>query len=169
MKIELAEATRKDEAVLERLLQLYQYDSSEMLGGDTEEDGRFHFISVDSLWDDPKAHVFITKVDERLCGIAIVIERSHFMDDQDATYMDQFFVMRKYRRGGVGTEIATRLFDRFPGQWEVAEVVPNVEALEFWRRVIGTYTGGNYEERFEESDLWHGPVQTFDTRERVGA
>ena len=30
MKIEVAEATRKDEAVLERLFQLYQYDFSEI-------------------------------------------------------------------------------------------------------------------------------------------
>ena len=76
--------------------------------------------------------------------------------------------MRKYRRLGAGKEAATRLFDLFPGRWEVAVVAPNTGALAFWRQVIGEYTGGRYEERFEESDLWHGAVQTFVTRRRAG-
>ncbi len=70
---------------------------------------------------------------------------------------------------GVGSEFASRLFDTFPGRWEVAEVAPNTDGALFWRAVIGKYTDGNFEERVEDSDKWQGPVQTFDAKERVGA
>ncbi len=169
MKIGVAEATRKDEHTLERLFQLYQYDFSEMMGGDVEDDGVFHYISFGDVWEDNRAHVFIVRVDGRLAGVAIVIERSHFSGDTDVTFMDEFFVMRKYRRTGVGSAFATRLFDRFPGRWEVAEVAPNTDGAAFWRAVIGTYTSGKFDERIEDSDKWIGPVQTFDARERMNA
>ena len=169
MKIEVAEAMRKDEAVLERLFQLYQYDFSEIMGGDVEDDGVFRYISLGGVWDDDRAHVYIARVAGRLAGAAIVIERSHFTGDMDVSYMDEFFVMRKYRRAGVGSEFAARLFDIFPGRWEVAQVAPNTEAMLFWRSVIRAYTSGNFDERIENSDKWRGPVQTFDARERVRA
>lgn len=169
MKIEVDEATRKDEAVLERLFQLYQYDFSEIMGGDVEDDGVFHYISLGDVWDDDRTHAYIARVDGLLAGVAIVIERSHFTGDTDVAYMDEFFVMRKYRRMGVGSAFATRLFDAFPGRWEVAEVAPNTDGAAFWRAVIGTYTTGNFDERIENSDTWIGPVQTFDARQRVNA
>ena len=73
MKIEVAEAMRKDEAVVERLFQLYQYDFSKIMGGDVEDDGVFRYISLGGVWDDDRAHVYIARVDGRLAGAAIVI------------------------------------------------------------------------------------------------
>ena len=169
MKIEVAEATRKDEPVLERLFQLYQYDFSEIMGGDVEDDGVFRYISLGDVWDDDRAHAFMLRVEGRIAGTAIVIGRSHFTGDTDVAYMDEFFVMRKYRRTGVGSEFATKLFGMFPGRWEVAQVAPNTEATLFWRSVIRTYTDGDFDERTENSDKWIGPVQTFDVRERIRA
>ena len=46
---------------------------------------------------------------------------------------------------------------------EVFEIVENRAAQEFWRKVIGEYTGGDYEEFFLENDQWHGPVQVFES------
>ena len=59
MKIEVAEAARKDEPVLERLLQLYQYDFSEIMDGDVEDDGVFRCISLGKVWDDDRTHAYI--------------------------------------------------------------------------------------------------------------
>ena len=97
MKIEIDEATREDATVVERLLQLYQYEFSEILGGDAEADGVYRFVSVDDLWGDPDGHVFIARVDGHLAGFAVVIERSHFTGAPDVTYMDEFVIMRKMK------------------------------------------------------------------------
>jgi predicted acetyltransferase len=78
----------------------------------------------------------------------------------------EFFVMRKYRRQGVGEQVATLIFDMFPGKWEIQETTKNLSAQAFWRKVIGRYTGGRFGEIFLNDDRWHGPVQSFDNSDR---
>jgi predicted acetyltransferase len=75
--------------------------------------------------------------------------------------MAEFFVMRRYRRKGVGLAAASAIFDRFKGPWEVRQRDENVEATAFWRRVIAHYTGGRYQEVRWDDAAWTGPVQSF--------
>ena len=74
----------------------------------------------------------------------------------------EFFIMRKYRRRGIGCAVACQIFDRFPGKWEVQQMVSNQRAQFFWRRVIAHYTNGQYHEVTLHDERWHGPVQFFD-------
>jgi predicted acetyltransferase len=82
-------------------------------------------------------------------------------------WMDEFFVMQKYRRQGVGEHVATCLFDRFAGTWEVGEIPNNVNGQAFWRKVIGRYTGGHYEEQMPGAETWPGPIQVFNSARRI--
>ena len=159
MNIELAEATEADRGLVENLLQLYAYDLSEIVGFDANELGRFDNISIG---EPSRDHwVFIIRFEKRLAGFASVQRGSALAGETDVTDMDEFFVMRKYRRQGVGREVAHRLFDRFPGRWEVREMAQNLPAQDFWRRIIGEYTNGKYEERVFDEERWRGPVQFF--------
>jgi predicted acetyltransferase len=160
MEVELREVAIEDRPVVEHLIQLYAYDFSEILDEDVADTGRFESISPGE-WEDPSYRRFIVRVDGRLAGLAFVHRGSRLADDADVTDMDEFFVMRKYRRRGVGREVAHRLFEMFPGRWEVRELEPNVAAQAFWREVIGEYTGGRYEEEVIDDQRWHGPVQSF--------
>jgi predicted acetyltransferase len=49
----------------------------------------------------------------------------------------------------------TLLFTRFAGQWEVVEDEYNRPALAFWRRVIGSHSGGRYTEAREAGEVCH--------------
>ena len=60
---------------------------------------------------------------------------------------------------GVGRAVACQIFDRFPGQWRVAQDEGNLPAQAFWRRVISQYTGGRSEEVWDPA--WRGPIQAF--------
>ncbi len=162
MNVEVVEVRARERPILQNLAQFYSYDFSEILGADVPASGRFSLISVGEL-SDPTRRAFFFKVDGHLAGFALVHKGSELRDDPDVTDMEEFFVMRKYRRQRVGYEAATRLFDMFPGRWEVRELAPNTAAQAFWRNVIGEYTGGRYEERVAEGERWHGPVQSFDT------
>ncbi len=64
---------------------------------------------------------------------------------------------------GLGEQVAVRLFNKFDGVWEVGEIPENIEAQVFWRLIIGRYTDNHFQEVNADSDLWHGPVQTFRT------
>ena len=80
--------------------------------------------------------------------------------------MKEFFVLRKYRGRGVGASVATQLFDRFPGKWEVRELAQNVAALAFWRAVIARYTDGRFVE-VAWDERQRGPGQFFDSTDRA--
>jgi len=161
--------------VVKNLLQLYQYDFSEFAGGVVGEDGLFHYIDrLDEHFGQPGFHPFLLTVyDEdpqtntsawRPAGFAFVASATYFAPrpEPDQQLIAEFFVMRKYRRAGLGSALARHCFDAFPGRWEVGEVPSNLGAQAFWRRVIGEYTGGRFAEVTLDDDRWQGPVQTFD-------
>jgi hypothetical protein len=53
--------------------------------------------------------------------------------------------------------VGFRLFDHFPGLWAVSELTRNVAATAYWRKVIGRFAEG----QFEESPLEDGVIQVF--------
>jgi predicted acetyltransferase len=53
--------------------------------------------------------------------------------------MAEFFIVRQYRRSGVGHQAARSIFTANPGRWELAIAAPNAGARAFWpRAVLGT-------------------------------
>jgi predicted acetyltransferase len=159
----LAPAERHELPVLANLFQYYHYDFAEILGGHpVGDDGRFGVPALEPYWTDPWRHPFLLRVDGHPAGFALVHRRSRLTGDPDTWDVAEFFVMRPYRRRGVGAQAAVDLFDRFRGRWEVRQIRANAAATSFWRRVIGQYTGGRYTEELLDDDRWRGPVQRFD-------
>ena len=165
MNLQVTAAGPEEQARLTALFELYVYDFSETLGIDIGDDGRFRVPPLAAYWTDPRCHAFLIRVDERLAGFALVQARSRLSGDETVCDVAEFFVMRRYRRHGVGERVAGWLFDRFRGPWEVREKAENHAATAFWRRAIGRYTGGRFEEVVLDDQWWRGPVQRFDSRE----
>ena len=161
MQIELVRAMPDDAEALAHLLQYYVYDFTEFVDTPLGQDGRFVVPSLAAYWTDPWRHPFLVRVDGKLAGFALVHQRSHVTGDESTWDVAQFFVMRRYRRHGVGGTVATRVFDTFRGRWEVRELHANHAAIAFWRRVIDAYTSGDYEETIIDDERWRGPVQSF--------
>jgi len=159
--ISLDPAGAAERPVLENLFQLYAYDWSELGWLDVGRDGRFADPSLDSYWRDDDHHPFLIRVDGRLAGFVLVVARSRLTGVAGVFDMAEFFVMRKYRRQGVGLTAASAAFARFPGRWEIRQRDQNVGATAFWRRVIARFTAGSYVETRNDDALWVGPVQTF--------
>ena len=160
--MELVPATRGDKAVLLALNEHYTYDFSELLGLDVGEGGSFGGARLDRHFEDPLCHPFFIRVDGKLAGFALHEGRSRLTGEEGVNDVADFFVMRKYRKHGVGARAACALFERFAGPWEVRQVRANVGASAFWRKVIERYTGGAYEELEWDGERFHGVVQRFD-------
>ena len=58
--------------------------------------------------------------------------------------MDEFFILYTYRRMGVGTKAVHRIFDIFPGIWELKCHPGNTGAAAFWDKAITAYTENDY-------------------------
>jgi predicted acetyltransferase len=146
------------------MAQLYLYDLGTLDGWDIRDDGVFgDAANVEGFWTDPKRRSFLIRVDGKLAGFALVRDGAHFAGE-GWREISEFFVLRRYRRRSVGTEVAQRLFDTIPGKWEIAELTSNVEAQTFWRRVVARYTGGRFEEGPRPDG--GGVMQRFDNSRR---
>ena len=99
-------------------------------------------------------------MEDKLVGF-VLVSRHAFLPGNEQS-ISEFFIMRKYRRQGVGLKAAHAIFDRFPGKWEVQEIDCNEPAHRFWIKVIDSYTNGHYQEIFMDEERWKGPVQWFD-------
>ncbi|WP_163852911.1 GNAT family N-acetyltransferase [Paenibacillus elgii] len=156
MEVVVSKAAAEQKSVLRNLLELYKYDFTEFDPEDVNEHGLFEYPFLDHYWTEEGRHPFLVHVDGKLAGFALIRELG---SDERVYSVAEFFVMKKYRRHGVGREMAFDLFNRFPGQWEVAQMEENEPAQTFWRRIIDEYTKGSYQEMTR--DDWEGPVQTF--------
>jgi predicted acetyltransferase len=181
MEIDIVKATRQDTAVLRQLYELYCHDFSEYTQADVDETGMYTDDAfLNDYWREPKWSAFLVRVDRKLAGFAWVLKTSLFTPDDVETQrlvqsgfreqdphvlIEEFFIMRKYRRRGIGEYVAHHLFDCFPGVWEVSEMIENTPAQAFWRKVIDRYSNGNYVEVNLQTSMWHGPVQVFRSRE----
>ena len=148
--------------VLTHLFQLYLYDFSELLAFDIGADGLFAAPRPDGYWLDPRYQAFLFHAHGHLAGFAVVDSQSR-LTGTPVWDMNEFFVLRRHRRAGVGGRAASAVFDRFRGAWEVRELVRNVPAQAFWRRVIGEYTGECFTEVAWDDARWRGPVQRFES------
>ena len=53
--------------------------------------------------------------------------------------------MLKYRRMGIGSNVAAKLFDKHRGLWEICYWRNNLPAGQFWKNVVEKYTKNNYQ------------------------
>ncbi len=104
---------------------------------------------------DDRSHPLLILKDEYPAGFALIVRPPATPQARPVVdhRMSEFFVLRKFRRLGVGRDAANLIFNRFAGQWEVTEYLRNAGAVSFWRRVIGLYTRGTYTERVADGEV----------------
>lgn len=161
-EVEVIAAPPEQEPVLANLFELYSHDFSEFVELRLGDDGRFGYERLHSYWEEPGRHPFIIKAGGRLAGFAFVRRGSEISHDADVWDVAEFFVVRGFRRLGVGTAAAREIWRMFPGRWEVRVSDRNRKAKEFWRRAIEEFLGDAVEPAPHDKDgrLWH--VFSFD-------
>lgn len=166
-RVQLVPATLSSYSALHNLAQFYQYDFTEFLPGDLNEQGEYPYMDVRRYLTEREHRAYLARVNGRLGGFVLIKDRPE-QRDRPGRYLAEFFVMRPYRRLGVGRSLAFQTFDTYQGYWELAIVGPNTPAQAFWRRVVDDYTRGRFEE-FTTQDTEEGIAiiwQAFDSRER---
>lgn len=72
MRIEVVKAALQEKPILRNLLELYQYDFSEIEGEDVDARGLFGYRYLDRYWMESGRHPFLVKVDGMLAGFVLV-------------------------------------------------------------------------------------------------
>lgn len=163
MQIDIIEAGGRELPVIQRMAGFYRYDLSELMGWPCPADGQFVCTGLEVYWRKPNHPFLITSANE-LVGFILIYGRGAVPDADYA--VGEFFILRKFRGQGVGHHVATHIFDRFRGRWEIRQLAPNRPAIDFWRRVIDGYPQRNFSEHEEDDPRWgHLNVMRFSNEE----
>ena len=98
------------------MLELYQHELSDIWDQDLDVHGDYGY-ALDRFFDNPACHAFLAFVDGRHAGFALVDPAVKV--GVEGHWMDQFFVLKKYRRHGVGQLLAMSVCVALPGRGEV--------------------------------------------------
>ena len=155
--VEIVAVLSTETSTLRNLFQFYEYDFSEIQGARVAKDGRFHHLDNAAF-----EHAYFIHANGDIAGFALVNRKaSRVVDGEVVWWMEEFFIMRRYRRASLGRQAAQLVIARHPGTWEVTETPNNTAAIAFWRRVLATYA---YEEvEFVDPKWGPRPLQRFST------
>lgn len=167
LRVDIAGADERP--VLANLVQLYIHDFSELFAGsprcDLEADGRYHpDIPLADWWGLPDHIPLLIRVHGKLAGFVLLNAATHSGAAADRN-IAEFFVVRKYRRTGVGRAVAHAMFSRYPGRWEAAVMRANSSARAFWQRTIEAHPQTTDLEAGERGHFtWDGTIFRFTIR-----
>lgn len=156
LAFEVGRACPDDRLAIQRMLELYQHDLSDIWDQDLDAHGEYGY-ALDRYWSKSECRPFVIWVDRRYAGFALIDNAVKI--GMRGHWIDQFFILKKYRRKGLGSAVATHVFDELPGEWEVGQMLQNHPAQSFWRRVIAEYTEGEFTEHKLAGPGWQGFVQ----------
>lgn len=143
VQLQIAEA--RDAPLLANLLELYAHDLSAAFELDVGADGKFGYPPLASYWREPERRfAFLIRAGGQLAGFVLVTRGSPVTADPADLDVAEFFVLRRYRRCGVGRQAAVNLWDRMPGHWIVRVAERNRGAQPFWSRIVTDYTRGRF-------------------------
>lgn len=142
--VKLDPAIASDSPLLSNLLQLYIHDLSDVFPQvELGYDGRYSYDRLPLYWSDAQRRfAFVIRCDGRPAGFAMATRGSPATPDPDVLDVAEFFVIRRYRRCGVGRAAAFLLWNLLPGKWTVRVLETNSGALAFWRDVVADYSKG---------------------------
>nr|WP_295889037.1 GNAT family N-acetyltransferase [uncultured Devosia sp.] len=114
--------------VIANLIQLYLYDMTDSMPFPVGRDGRFEYRFFDRFWRFP----YLIHSGSEIAGFAFVIDECPLTGRKPCWFMAEFFVLKAYRRRGVGQAAVAAILDRHPGDWHVGVPLANAPAQAFW-------------------------------------
>lgn len=144
MDISIEPILYEQKSVFIQMLELYNYDFSEFSNDDINEYGYFGYKHIDDYWNEKGRYPFFIRVNRKLAGLVLVRSCCEYNNLSNPYNIAEFFVMKKYRKKGVGRVAAIKIFNMFHGSWEISYWTNNLPAQNFWNKVISEYTNGKY-------------------------
>ena len=133
-----------EKSLLIRLMELFNYEFSQYSNDDINEYGYYGYDHIDDYWNEEGRFPYLIRVDGKIAGFALICPHCKYRKEEGARCIGEFFVMVKYRRMGIGLNVAAQLFDKHRGLWEISYWRNNIPAGQFWKKVVEKYTKNNY-------------------------
>ena len=148
-------------SILRNLMELYSYDFSEFERQAIGPDGLYGYHYLDHYWTESGREAFLISLEGEIAGFVLINQVMQIPEHQDGHTIAEFFIMRKFRKKGLGKAVVFSVLDKYAGIWEVHCLYSNRIALAFWQKVLQEYCGERLQTREYLRDGWEGLLMYF--------
>lgn len=152
MKLNIVIVSKSEKELLNKMMTVYRQELLRL-----DNPGEYKYIHL--YFENKNYHPYFIKVDKNIVGFALV--NNYSIIEKDCFSIAEFYIKKEYRNKNIGKTAAIKIFDLYPGKWEIRELKTNTKAHQFWVTVINAYTNGNFKEINLKNERWTGPVQLF--------
>ena len=140
MKFYLDKVTTSNKEILYRLLQYSLFEESMYDFNEMNIEGLFEYKEFGLYFTDVNRYAYFIKEkgNNKLLGFVMLRK------DGNNYNLTEFMIIPKYRRKGLGREVALMVFKMYRGNFEVSPSFGSKGAFNFWESVIKEYTNNNY-------------------------
>lgn len=131
-------------AIYLNLVQAYEAEFSSLTGKKPGSDGRF---ALDTHLGG-NVRGYLLYLGETPAGLAAIESNGGEHE------VREFYVVPLFRGKLTGSRFAHMLWRRFPGAWEIKQIAGASKATAFWRRTVGEFTRGSFEEDHHDDPTW---------------
>ncbi|WBW97296.1 GNAT family N-acetyltransferase [Oceanirhabdus sp. W0125-5] len=132
-KVELIPVILESKSKLENLMSYYLHDLSEFADDlKISEDGKFKYDGMDLYFSQEDLKPFFIKYDDEYIGF-ILLNSGKYVPKNIDYMINEFFILKGYRRKGIGSTSIKKLLDSFKGIYLVEQLVDNKLAVNFWK------------------------------------
>ncbi|SMQ61524.1 Predicted acetyltransferase [Devosia lucknowensis] len=147
-EIRLRPATPADKPTIASLVQLYLYDMTEFMPFPVGPDGLFEYCYLDRFWRSP----YLIMSGDEIAGFALVVDECPLTSRAPCWFTAEFFVLKAYRKRGVGLAALELALKAHPGDWHIAVPHANLAAQGFWGRALASRTSSLRDIHFDGDD-----------------
>jgi predicted acetyltransferase len=154
--------SKKQWHIFNHILQLYEYEFSNLTHLEIDENGLFINEELEKNIHEKSCICFLLRSQYKWAGLSVVNLKSYLNDDDAVRDIAEFFILKLYRKKKLGYSMAKMLFEQFPGKWEIRQLPHATESRNFWLKVLNRYCP-NYTDQWINHHRWNGYIQTFET------
>lgn len=159
LKISLEPIKIEEKQALKNLGELYIYDLSLLTPMGVDDFGLYDDLDdIDLYWTEKNRHPYFIKVNGKLAGFVLVYDGRQIEGIESNYAIDDFFIMNKYKRQGVGKYAAKHIFEKYKGKWQIWFHPSNKSAKSFWTNIVKEYTNDKYESVENDIPFYDGTI-----------
>ena len=160
MLIEIEQVQEEQREILAHLIELYEYDFSEYENSDVNAYGLYGYSYLDYYWTEENRYAYFIKVNGKLAGFAMVCGFCYVSKHEETLFLSEFFIMKKYRKQGIGKYAAKEVLRKHPGKWELTVHPKNPVSHKFWKSVISEIAQSEMKEVEQVEDVYDDALAT---------
>lgn len=161
MVVVLQAVQGSEKEILRNLYALYLHDLSTFTPNITiGANGFFEYEDLHMFWGNDGITPYFIKSDSDIVGFILLLERPFLKKEHDFSIHD-IFILNQFKGKGIGKQVIESLLKEKRGKYFVIELVKNVPAVSFWKKVYRELNI-EFDEKIQLIDDEECLVQTFE-------